>query len=160
MKNVLILLLFLSQGLSAQLLKKDSLQTYNKTLTPGEMKADLQTFLGIRKGANSGLYRYRTTQQIDSIYKWAFKEVKKPMTTLEFFHLILQLTDFEGSCHNYTEPGEELVAYLNRQQAFFPYALKYIEGKMIFNTVGAAIPVGSEILRINDVPAQQLMQSF
>ncbi len=160
MKNVLILLLLLSQGISAQLLKKDSLQTYNKTLTPGEMKADLQTFLGIRKGANSGLYRYRTTQQIDSIYKWAFKEVKKPMTTLEFFHLILQLTDFEGSCHNYTEPGEELVAYLNRQQAFFPYALKYIEGKMIFNTVGAAIPVGSEILRINDVPAQQLMQSF
>lgn len=160
MKNVLILLLFLSQGLCAQPTTKDSLQTYNKTLTPGEMKQDLQTFLDIRKAANSGLYRYRTHKQIDSIYKWAFKEVKKPMTTLQFFHIILQLTDFEGSCHNYTEPGEKLVGYLNRQRAFFPYVLKYIEGKIVFNTVGAAIPVGSEILGINDVPAQQLMQSF
>jgi hypothetical protein len=160
MKNVLIILLFLQQGLSAQPIKKDSLQTYNKTLTPGQMKSDLQTFLDIRKAVNSGLYRYRTPKQIDSIYKWAFKEIKKPMSTLEFFHIILQLTDFEGSCHNYTEPDAELVGYLNRQRAFFPYAIKYIEGKMIFNTVGTAIPVGAEILSINGVPEQQLMQSF
>ncbi|RFM31420.1 S41 family peptidase [Chitinophaga silvisoli] len=160
MKNVLIILLFLQQGLSAQPIKKDSLHTYNKTLTPGQMKSDLQTFFDIRKAVNSGLYRYRTPKQIDSIYKWAFREIKKPMSTLDFFHIILQLTDFEGSCHNYTEPDAELVGYLNRQKAFFPYAIKYIEGKMIFNTVGAAIPVGSEILSINGVPEQQLMQSF
>jgi hypothetical protein len=160
MKNVLIFLLLLQQGVTAQLIKKDSIQTYNKTLQPGEMKSDLQIFLDIRKAANSGLYRYRTHKQIDSIYKWAFKEVKKPMTTLDFFHIILQLTDFEGSCHNYSEPGDALVGYLNRQKAFFPYVLKYIEGKIVFNSVGTAIPVGSEILGINGVPEQQLMQSF
>lgn len=160
MKNLLIFLLLLQPEVTAQIIKKDSIHTYNKTLQPGEMKSDLQIFLDIRKKVNSGLYRYRTQKQIDSIYKWAFREVKKPMTTLDFFHIILQLTDFEGSCHNYTEPGDALVGYLNRQKAFFPYALKYIEGKMVFNTVGAGIPVGSEILGINGVPAQQLMQSF
>ncbi|OMP76641.1 MULTISPECIES: S41 family peptidase [unclassified Chitinophaga] len=160
MKNVLLLLLLFQQGVSAQLIRKDSLERYNKTLNPGEMKSDLTIFLNIRKAANSGLYRYRSQKQIDSIYKWAFKEVKKPMTTLEFFHIILQLTDFEGSCHNYTEPGSALVEYLNRQKAFFPYALKYIEGKIVFNNSGEQIPVGAEILSINGVPAQQLMQSF
>lgn len=160
MKNVLLLLLLFQQVVSAQPIMKDSLQRYNKTLQPDEMTKDLHIFLDIRKAANSGLYRYRTQKQIDSIYKWAFKAVKKPLTTLEFFHIILQLTDFEGSCHNYTEPGAELIGYLNRQKAFFPYVLKYIEGKIVFNTTGAPIPVGSEILSINGVPAQQLMQSF
>ncbi|WP_343674963.1 S41 family peptidase [Chitinophaga sp.] len=160
MKNVLLLLLLFQQGVSAQLIRKDSLQSYNRTLQPGEMKSDLQIFLDIRKAANSGLYRYRTQKQMDSIYKWAFKEVRKPMTTLKFFHIILQLTDFEGSCHNYTEPGADLVGYLNRQKAFFPYALKYIGGKIVFNTSGVQIPVGAEILSINGVPAAQLMQSF
>lgn len=165
MKKVLFFLLWLQQSWAQSTTpatsgNADSLSVYNRQLSPAEMKQDLQLFLNIRKKANSGLYRYRTTKQIDSIYKWAFREVRQPMPTLEFFKIILQLTDFEGSCHNYTEPHADLVSYLNRQRAFFPFALKYIEGNMIFNSKNAAIPVGSKIVSINGIPDQQLMQSF
>lgn len=167
MKKVLFFLLWLHQGWAQSTVTSplttgpaDSLSVYNRQLSPVEMKQDLQLFLDIRKKANSGLYRYRTTKQIDSIYKWAFKEIRQPMPTLEFFKIILQLTDFEGSCHNYTEPHADLISYLNRQRAFFPFVLKYIEGKIIFNSKATAIPVGSQILSINGVPDKQLMQSF
>lgn len=133
---------------------------YNRQLRPDEMKQDLQLFLDIRKKANSGLYRYRTEKQIDSIYKWAFTEARKPMSTLDFYKIMLQLTDFEGSCHNYTEPQADLVGYFNRQRGFFPFALKYIDGKMIFNSKTDKIPVGARVLSINGVPDKQLMQSF
>ncbi|RFS26668.1 peptidase S41 [Chitinophaga silvatica] len=138
----------------------DSLKIYDKVLTPNEMQNDLRIFRSIREEANSGLYRYRTKKQIDSIFKWAGSEVKKPLKTTQFFKILLQLTDFEGSCHNYTEVGKDLLDFLNRQPGFFPYDLKYLEGKIIFNHQTAAIPAGSRILSINGVPDTSLMQSF
>lgn len=165
MRKVLFLLLLVHQGWAQNSSLQteqhaDSLSLYNRQLYPGEMKQDLQLFLDIRKKANSGLYRYRTQKQIDSIYKWAFGQVRQPMSTLAFYKIILQLTDFEGSCHNYTEPHAGLVSYLNRQRGFFPFALKYIEGKMIFNSKTDQIPVGSRVLSINGVSDKELMQSF
>lgn len=165
MKKVLFLLLLVHQGWAQPAVHTsnpaaDSLSIYNPQLRPHEMKQDLQLFVDIRKKANSGLYRYRSQQQIDSIYKWAFAEVRRPMSAIDFYKIILQLTDFEGSCHNYTEPGADLVGYLNRQRGFFPYALKYIEGKIIFNSPSAPIPVGSEVLGINGVSQKELMTSF
>ncbi|CAL1519649.1 S41 family peptidase [Chitinophaga sp. MM2321] len=168
MKKLLFLLLLAHQGWaqstanSSQQAKQpfDSLSIYNRQLHPSEMKQDLRLFLDIRKKANSGLYRYRTQRQIDSIYKWAFKEVRRPMSTLAFYKIILQLTDFEGSCHNYTEPQADLVGYYNRQRGFFPFALKYIEGNMIFNSKTAQIPVGSRVMGINGITDKELMQSF
>ncbi|MEV4884692.1 peptidase S41 [Chitinophaga ginsengisegetis] len=168
MRKVLFLLLLAHQGWaqptakSAQPTKPsiDSLSVYNRQLSPREMKQDLQLFLDIRKKTNSGLYRYRTQKQIDSIYKWAFREVRKPMPVLGFYKIILQLTDFEGSCHNYTEPQADLVRYFNQQRGFFPFALKYIEGNMIFNSKTAQIPVGSRVTSINGVSDKELMHSF
>ncbi|SEW29111.1 Peptidase family S41 [Chitinophaga sp. YR573] len=164
MRKILFFLLLVHQGWAQSAENSsqhvDSLSIYNRQLDPGEMKQDLQLFLDIRKKANSGLYRYRTQSQIDSIYKWAFKQVGQSMSTLAFYKIILQLTDFEGSCHNYTEPNADLVSYLNRQRGFFPFALKYIEGKMIFNSKTDLIPVGSRVLSINGVSDKKLMQSF
>ncbi|MBS0027370.1 S41 family peptidase [Chitinophaga sp. 22321] len=138
----------------------DSVNIYNKILTSPEMKADLRIFREIREKANSGLYRYRSPKQIDSIYKWAFKKIKKPLSTTEYFKILLQLTDFEGSCHNYTEVGKDLLNFLNRQRSFFPYDVKYIEGKIIFNNQTPEIPAGSRILSVNGVPDTTLMHSF
>jgi hypothetical protein len=163
MKKIL-LLIFISQQLLAQQditsKQKDSFAIYNKLLTPHEMKRDLKVFRNIRDKANSGLYRYRSAEQIDSIYDWAFKQAKRPLLTTEFFKIILRLTDFEGSVHNYTEPATELMSFLNRQRAFFPYSLKYIEGKIIFDGKCSEVPVGARILSINGVRDTTLMQSF
>lgn len=167
MRKVLFLLLLVHQGwaqstkhLSRANQSIDSLSIYNRQLNPGEMKQDLQVFLDIRKKANSGLYRYHTPKQVDSIYQWAFRQVRQPMSTVAFYKIILQLTDFEGSCHNYTEPDAALVGYFNRQRGFFPFALKYIDGNMIFNSKTPDIPVGSRIMSINGVADKDLMQSF
>lgn len=138
----------------------DSLAFYNKVLTKREMKQDLRLFRNIREKTNSGLYRYRTKQQIDSIYKWAHRQVRKPLVTTEFLKIILQLTDFEGSVHNYTEPSLELVNFLNRQRAFFPYSLKFVEGQIIFNNHVPQIPAGSRILSINGLTDSVIMRSF
>ncbi|MBK1439262.1 hypothetical protein JHJ32_04615 [Parapedobacter sp. ISTM3] len=129
-------------------------------LSPQEMQDDLQVFLDIRKNVNSGLYIYRTEKQIDSIYKWAFEKVKQPLPLNDFFKIILQLTDFEGSLHNYTEPGTNLMGFLKEQRVYFPYHLTYMDGKMIFDGYHDTIPPGARILSINGVNDTELMRSF
>lgn len=138
----------------------DSLNTYNPILSPKEMQNDLQVFKDIREKVNSGLYIYRTKEEIDSIYNWAFEKAKEPMPVADFFKIIIQLTDFEGSLHNYTEPSSDLMNFFKRQEIFFPYHLTYIEGNMIFDGNHETIPAGSQIVSINGIKDKKLMQSF
>ncbi|RYG03437.1 MAG: hypothetical protein EOO02_08455, partial [Chitinophagaceae bacterium] len=133
---------------------------YDQILSVEKMQKDLLIFRDIREKANSGFYRYRTREQMDSIYEVAVKETSKPLNLVSFYHVILRLTDFEGSCHNYTEIESSQLQFLKRQTAFFPYALKYIKGKLIFNNSSALIPVGAEISSVNGVSADKLLQSF
>ncbi|MFT3822728.1 MAG: S41 family peptidase [Chitinophagaceae bacterium] len=126
--------------------------------TPQQMKADLAVFRAIRDSANSGLYRYRTKQQIDSIYQWANTQISKPLPPLAFYRLIVLLTDFEGSCHNWTGLPYDIKYYLPRNKGFFPYNLKYIEGNIIVNNTGGQIPPGSRIKGINGIADSVVLQ--
>lgn len=140
--------------------KTDSLTSLDRMLSPGEMREDLQVFIDIRENVNSGLYVYRSKKQMDSIFAWAYEKVEEPMPITAFFKIILQVTDFEGSSHNYTEPGLEFMDFLKRQETYFPYHLTYIDGKMIFDGHHNTIPPGSRILSINGISDITLMQSF
>lgn len=155
-----IIILFCAVTSKAQNKMQDSLRHYNKMLSPIEMKEDLQILFDIRKQANSGLYVYRTPQQIDSIFNWAFKEVKSPLSTIDFYKILVRLADFEGSCHNYTAPDNDLLDFLKRQKSFFPDPLIYMEGQIIFDGQNSAIPAGSRILSINGITDEELMKSF
>lgn len=138
----------------------DSLLFYNKTLSKQEMLEDLELLFSIHKAANSGLYAYRTKQQIDSIYGRAFENIKKPMRIIDFYKIMLHLADYEGSVHNYTAPNLDLINFLKRQKSFFPFSLVYMDGQIIFDGKSELIPVGSRIININGIADTQLMQSL
>ncbi|MFD0862800.1 S41 family peptidase [Sungkyunkwania multivorans] len=115
------------------------------------MKKDLQVFKDIRFKANSGLHKYRSVKEIDSIYKWAEEEIKNLSTYGEFYNLICTLTDFEGSVHNETFLISKISASMKMEESgYFPYPIKLIEGKVIVNFETGKIPLGAEILAIND----------
>ncbi|CAI2766925.1 S41 family peptidase [Flavobacterium collinsii] len=159
----LLLLFFFSCTIQAQSFgktMKDSLMLYNKMLSQKQMQEDLRTLLAINEKANSGLYQYRSKKQIDHIYNSAIKSIKKPMSTIEFYKIMLRLSDYEGSLHNYTIPDLGLINFLNRQKSFFPFPLVYINGQIIFDGQSSDIPPGSRIKSINGINDVQLMRSF
>ncbi|WP_290707292.1 S41 family peptidase [Flavihumibacter sp. CACIAM 22H1] len=138
----------------------DSLAYFNKLLSPPEMKEDLRVFYTIRQQVNSGLYIYRTKKQIDSLYGWANKAVSKPLLVKDFYKIILQLTDFEGSVHNYTEPSTGFMNALKKQPTFFPYPLTYINGAIIFDGKHPEIPAGSRIRSMNGRIDKEMLPAF
>lgn len=122
-----------------------------QTLTPRVMRKDLEIFRRIREKANSGLYRYRSREQTDSLYAWAFSRITQALPIQEFYKIILTLTDFEGSCHNNTSLPHPLSAYLPKDSGFFPFYLRCVQGGMYVNDTGKALPLGTRIVGVNGV---------
>ena len=136
-------------------------QSIDDEFSKEKMLADLELFKNIRLEVNSGLYRYRTKQQIDSTYHWAKKEIQKSSTYLDFYNIICQLTDFEGSSHNSTSlPSKLSDAILDEDSGYFPYPLKCIESKWIINYDKGTIPLGSEIISINNEKIDAIVKNL
>ena len=115
-----------------------------------KMKKDFEIFKDIRIKANSGLYKYRTKAAIDSTYRWADGAIEKSKSYRDFYNIICQLTDFEGSVHNNTEMPEKYYEALKKEtHGYFPLQIKQIENKAIVNIEGKKIPLGAEIISIN-----------
>jgi hypothetical protein len=125
------------------------------------MLKDLEVFKEIRVKANSGLYKYRTKEQIDSIYKWAYKKIKKSSTYRDFYNIICKLTDFEGSLHNDTSLPIKISRSLKAEgSGYFPYPIKWVEGKWIINYDKGKIPLGAEIISINNQKIDDIVKNL
>ena len=132
----------------------------NDKFTSEKLKQDLTTFREIREKANSGIYKYRTKKQIDSIYNWAFLQLKNPGELLDFYKIILKITDFEGSVHNNTTLPDAFKNRYTSEKVFFPFPVKLIENKAIINFKNDEIPVGSQIHSINGIEINKIICSF
>lgn len=132
----------------------------NEKISAEKLKQDLTIFKEIRKKANSGVYKYRTPKQIDSIYSWAFLQINKPKTLLDFYKIILKITDFEGSLHNDTTLPDDFQKKYSSGNLFFPYPVKLIKNKLVVNFRNTEIPLGSHIHSINKIKTNDLLQVF
>lgn len=136
-------------------------QSIDDDFSQEKMLLDLELFKAIRLEANSGVYKYRSKEQIDSAYRWAEQEIKKSSTYLDFYNIICQLTDFEGSVHNSTRlPRGILDAQRSETSGYFPFPLKYIDNKWILNYDDAEIPLGAEIVSINNEKIDAIIRNL
>jgi len=136
-------------------------QNIDEPFSQKKMKKDLDVFKEIRQKANSGLYKYRTSKQIDSLYNWADKELQNLSSYKDFYNLVSTLTDFEGSLHNNTSLPKRYFKSLEKElYGYFPYPIKWIEGKWLINYENVEIPLGAEITEINNIPISEVILSL
>lgn len=136
-------------------------QSLDDSFSQKKMKKDFEVFKDIRHQANSGLYKYREKAQIDSIYNWAEEEIEQSSTYRDFYNIIVQVTDFEGSLHNSTDFPEKFWEGLRQESSgYFPYPIKWIEDKWILNFADGKIPLGAEIIAINNIPMDEIIRNL
>ena len=136
-------------------------QSFDSKLSKRKMKKDLEVFKNIRLKANSGLYKYRTKAQIDSIYLKAEEQINTLSTVGDFYNLICALTDFEGSLHNNTSIPQKVYKTLTIEPSgYFPFPIKQIDGKVRLNFKTPLIPLGSEITSINGYPIKDILHKL
>lgn len=133
-------------------------QSIDEPFTQMEMKQDFEIFKQISKKANSGLFKYRTKQQIDSIYNWGNQQIEKAKSYRDFYNLICTISNFEGSLHNDVFLPKKYAENLkNETYGYFPYPIKWIDDKWLVNIDGKHIPLGSEIVEINDTKIEKII---
>ena len=122
------------------------------------MQEELELFRTIRKEANSGVNKYRSEEEIDSIYQWAEYEISKSNTFLDFYNILWEITDFEGSLHNSLFlPPKTNKALRQETDGYFPFPIKIIQGKALMNLDSGSIPLGSEIISIDDEDIDKIL---
>ncbi|MTI32331.1 S41 family peptidase, partial [Xanthovirga aplysinae] len=136
-------------------------QSIDDSFSRKKMRKDLEVFKKIRIKANSGLYKYRSKAQIDSIYHWAEKEIESSNTYRDFCNIIYQLTDFEGSTHNWTSFSSKMWESLKEEEkGYFPFPIKLINGKVILNFETNKIPLGAELISINNQEIEEVIPNL
>jgi len=152
MKSILLIILsFFWLGAIAQ-------NTFDDLMFKTDMKKDLDMFREMREAANSGVYKYRTKSEIDSIYQWAYEAINQGNTLGHFYNILCYITDFEGSVHNYTGLPPKISASLKlEKEGYFPFILRLVEGQWVCNNTDVEIPIGSKILKINGQDMQDII---
>lgn len=135
--------------------KKEETEQSEFSMTHEQMLNDFDMFRAIYEQANAGLYKYRPKEAVDSAFAVNKKLIKEGLSYREFYTAIWNVIDYTGSCHNSLSYPDSLRDCLGKQKVFFPIPLKYIDGKLYSNIEYETIPVGSEIVSINDMPEKQ-----
>lgn len=156
MKNktyILILPLFLF-FFSCQ---KEKKVTEYSPLSKAEMITDFGVFQSIFEAANSGLYKYHSKEEIDSVFAANKNQITEGTSFRAYYNLLWNVIDFSGSCHNTLSYPDSLDNALNQQKIFFPLPLKCIDKKLHVDLAHKTMPAGSELLSINGIEAQQFL---
>jgi len=136
-------------------------QSIDGSFSQKKMRKDLAVFKEIREKVNSGLYKYRTKNQIDSLYNWANNQIDKSSTYRDFYNIISQLTDFEGSLHNNTFIPDKILQNLRKEESgYFPLPIKWIDEKWVVNFKNGEIPLGAEVISVNDILISDLISEL
>lgn len=111
--------------------------------------------------AHTGLYWYNTRPQFDSICNAQRAKIRPGLTDLDFYNIIAPIVAFTKEGHTYLRPGARLQAYLRFSARYFPFYLKFINGKAyIINDVDGIKTKGMQLAEINGQGIDQIMQKF
>lgn len=126
--------------------------------TKKEMLEDYKVFQSIYKKANTGLYKYRKKNEIDSVFNLNKRLITSKLTPREFYNILWNVVDYTGSCHNSLAYSDSLDKKLSKQKIFFPLPLKQINGKLYANLQHTDISVGNQIISINNIHEKELLR--
>lgn len=141
--------------------------SYNKFEAPGSnhisyknAKADFALANELLQSVHPDLYRHVSAERYQQVYDSIDKTITQSLTERELLNKINILTMLAGCSHTDTDLGVTTVERMERNKVYFPYPLIHIDGKLFLNTAMANIPVGSEILQINNRQALEILNEI
>lgn len=154
MKNaVLIFLVFLNSGC----FKKD---IESKTFSKDDLKEDLKIFKGIVTDMHAGAYTYNTTQELNAVFDSVNNSITEDLTLIQFYKKIDYLVDKIKCIHTNTYLPNEFLDSIKTRALFFSAPLMAIDNKLYVNSNTCNIPLGAEILYINNIRASTIISKL
>ncbi|MEM6377303.1 MAG: S41 family peptidase, partial [Bacteroidota bacterium] len=141
-------LMFCSHFLLSQNLSYD----FNKQYSTTELKEDYQLMRKHLEIVHGGIYTYTDKTDFDQKFDQLFQQITKPMTELEFYGLVGQLSADIKDSHTSIEPSGKCVDYIDEVQPMLPLGFRWIEDHFYLSrnlSEDDDIKEGWELLEIN-----------
>ena len=129
--------------------------------TVEDMQHDFKQLRRILESEHCCLYEYTGKEEFDRIFDERFKLINRPMRYEEFFKIIAPITAKVGCMH--TALWMPSGFFSLGSENLFPLQVRLIENRLVVTDAYRAaleVPVGSIILEINGLPANQIMDEL
>ena len=127
-----------------------------------ELLEDYDLFTLALGEAHAGLFNYINPQRYYMLTDSIKKELTHPMSDIEFYRLLCPVIEAIKCGHTRISISNQTNDYLNKQNIFFPFQLRFISGKayVLKNLQENTIQPGSEILSINNRPISVIVSDI
>ncbi|WP_028666235.1 S41 family peptidase [Runella zeae] len=128
-----------------------------------QSKSDLNFLRHILEEAHPGLYWYTPKDSMDSAFEKAFNQLDRPMSEKELFFKWAPLITNIHCGHTYLMNSEAFDAQKD-DNSWFPFHCQVINNQLFVRLLGkncsdTTLVRGTEILRINDRPVSEFIQT-
>lgn len=136
-----------------------------KMFSTGQLKEDLSVLKRALVSLHPGVYRYNTPEGLEREFAKIEAKLTGPLSENEAFRIFSQLTEKLKCGHTYLNPYNQNSIVRDRifnGKSFFPFYFRIIDGKFIVteNASPNALPDGSEITKINGIPAGTIIDKL
>jgi Peptidase family S41 len=137
--------------------------TYNpaqNNIAQSKAKQDIETVKQILKTAQPSLYLYISEKRFDFIADSIKNSILENIPLSDLYNKLYFLINETGCNHTYANLPVYIYDTLQNRKFFFPYSLKWIEGKLLVNSYGYRLAQGTQINKINGMDAGKLLNTF
>lgn len=128
-----------------------------------QLKRDIAYFKNRLERNHPTLYLYTPKQQLDLFFDSLSNAIKGPLTELQFYSMLSEVSSHINDGHTIILPSEGITAYHNKNSPFLPFHFTIVNGRLYVDMVCAdnlPIKEGDEILEINGMPSAEIVRQL
>jgi hypothetical protein len=154
----LVVIILISRGL----LKDDSYGP-DKLFTVKQLQQDFLKLRKILENNHPTLYYFHAKETLDRYFDNVYDSIDSSMSVNDFYVLLSRVSARANCGHTYFSLPKGYWKNANKIYNYFPFKLYFQDGKAYIlrnYTKNTTIPLGAEILSINDTPISQIITNF
>lgn len=146
MKKYISILIIMLMLLSMSVTAFASEINYSKV----EYLSDLTVMKKLLEQNHGNLYESVSKEDLDKAFKEAESNISDDTTIQDFYFEISKVVSSINDGHTYLLPSKNFLEKVKNEKTYLPLRVKFIDGKMYSDLSNEYVPVGAEILEIND----------
>ncbi|MFT6214198.1 MAG: hypothetical protein ACJAS3_000590 [Roseivirga sp.] len=133
----------------------------NERILPKELATeDLNLYFQLIDDQHGNPYAYISREEFRALIDSQIKALPEGITYHNFSSLLVELNQKLRCGHTVVSMDTQLLKRATEKSEFFPYAISIIDNQIFIDFEDGNLPLGSKLLSINGIPAQQLVENL
>jgi hypothetical protein len=128
-----------------------------EVLPAEKLREDFRILRSALEQIHPALYLYKPRENFDRLFDETAKSFDRPLTRREFYLRVSPVVEKVKCGHTYFDLHQRLLNQMMGEAMLFPLPLIFLNRKAYVDFGGAEIPLGAQIVAINDRPMAEVL---